>query len=290
VTDPLVLSDGRLLDVRVSGPDDGVPLVLHHGTPGSVVPVRSFATAVHERGLRFVTYSRAGYGASGRRPGRTVADIAGDVTAILDHLGADRCVTAGWSGGGPHALATGALLRDRVAAVLIIASVAPHDAQGLDFHAGAGEQNVEEDAAAEHGEASLRTYLEPEAAQLSVADAPGIVAGLSTLLPPVDRDCISDEYGEDLVAGFHEALRTGIDGWVDDDLAFVKPWGFAVDSIAVPVSVWQGGEDLMVPYAHGEWLAAHIPGARAHLLPGEGHLSLGLGASGAMLDELVAAL
>lgn len=290
MTDPLVLSDGRLLDVRVSGPDDGVPLVFHHGTPGSVVPVRSFTTAVHERGLRFVTYSRAGYGASGRRPGRTVADIAGDVTAILDHLGADRCVTAGWSGGGPHALATGALLRDRVAAVLSIASVAPHDAQGLDFHAGAGEQNVEEDAAAEHGEASLRTYLEPEAAQLSVADAAGIVAGLSTLLPPVDRDCISDEYGEDLVAGFHEALRTGIDGWVDDDLAFVKPWGFAVDSIAVPVSVWQGGEDLMVPYAHGEWLAAHIPGARAHLLPGEGHLSLGLGASGAMLDELVAAL
>lgn len=290
MTESLRLPDGRNLDVDVSGPAGGTPLVFHHGTPGSVVPIRAFARAVHARGLRLVTYSRAGYGGSTRRPGRNVAAVAGDVEAILDHLNADRCVTAGWSGGGPHALAAGALLPGRVAGVLSIASVAPYDAEGLDFDAGAGEQNVEENAAALRGEAVLRPYLAKEAAGLADADVDGLVAGMSTLLPPVDRAVLTDEYGEDMATGFHEALRTGVDGWLDDDLAFVAPWGFALDSIAVPVSLWQGSEDLMVPYAHGEWLAAHVPGARAHLLPGEGHLSIGLGSTEAMLDELTAAL
>ncbi|BCJ37411.1 alpha/beta hydrolase [Actinocatenispora thailandica] len=290
MTEPWRLPDGRTLDVDVTGPADGVPLVFHHGTPGSAVPVRAFARAVHDRGLRLVTYSRAGYGGSTRRAGRNVADIAGDVAAILDRLGAERCVTAGWSGGGPHALATGALLADRVAGVLSIASVAPYDAEGLDFDAGAGEQNVEENDAALRGESALRPYLEAEAADLADADADGLIAGMSTLLPPVDRAVLTDEYGEDLAAGFREGMRSGVDGWVDDDLAFVTPWGFALESITVPVSVWQGSEDLMVPFAHGEWLAAHVPGARAHLLSGEGHLSIGLGFTAAMLDELTATL
>ncbi|BCJ28433.1 alpha/beta fold hydrolase [Actinocatenispora sera] len=290
MTESWRLPDGRILDVDVSGPAGGTPLVFHHGTPGSVLPIRALARAVHDRGLRLVTYSRAGYGGSTRRPGRTVADVAGDVEAILDHLGAERCVTAGWSGGGPHALATGALLPGRVAGVLSIASVAPYDAEGLDFDAGAGEQNIEENAAALRGEAVLRPYLEREAAGLADADVAGLIAGMSTLLPAVDRAVLTDEYGEDMTAGFHEALRTGIDGWLDDDLAFVTPWGFALDSISVPVSVWQGSEDLMVPYAHGEWLAAHVPGVRAHLVSGEGHLSIGLGATDAMLDELTAML
>ena len=91
-------------------------------------------------------------------------------------------------------------------------------------------------------------------------------------------------------AGFSEALRNGVDGWVDDDLAFVKPWGFALDDIAVPAFVWQGSDDLMVPFAHGQWLAAHIPGAVAHLEQGEGHLSISVGAADRMLKELASAL
>src|SRR4051812_28559453 len=96
------LPDGRLLDVDVTGPDEGFPLVFLHGTPGSRTQFRSMQRATSERGLRLVTFSRAGYGASTRRPGRSIADDTDDVTAVLDHLGADRCLVAGWSGGGPH--------------------------------------------------------------------------------------------------------------------------------------------------------------------------------------------
>ena len=284
------LPDGRVLDITVSGPDGAVPLIFHHGTPGSVVPFRAMTRSAHERGLRLVTYSRAGYGASSRHPGRTVIDVADDVAAILDHLDADRCLTAGWSGGGPHALATGARLGARVAGVLVIAGIAPYGAAGLDFLAGMGAQNIEEFGLAVQGERQLRPYLEAAAIELRTADAAVIVKEMATLLPAVDVAVITDEYGQDLVANFAESLRTGVDGWLDDDLAFVEPWGFDLDDLAVPTFVWQGSADLMVPFAHGQWLAGHVPSATAHLETGKGICPSGVGALDRMLDELAATL
>jgi pimeloyl-ACP methyl ester carboxylesterase len=284
----LTTPDGRQLDVRVSGPDGGTPLVFHHGTPGAVPQLRALQRAAHERGLRLVTYSRPGYGASTRHPGRTVADAAADVAVILDHLGAARCLTAGWSGGGPHALATAALLPGRVRAALVIAGVAPYGAAGLDFMAGMGEANVEEFGLALRGEAALRPFLDAEATQLRNADARALREGLATLLPEADRAVLTGEYAEDMAENFTEALRPGVDGWLDDDLCFTGPWGFDLARIAVPTHLWQGTADLMVPHAHGAWLAAHIPGVTAHLQEGEGHLSIALGALNRMLDDLSA--
>lgn len=286
----LDLPDGRSLDVRVSGPEDRTPLVFHHGTPGAVTPFRAFERAAHAHGLRYVSYSRAGYGTSSRHPGRSVADVAGDMLALLDHLGAERCVTAGWSGGGPHALATAAALPDRVAGVTVIAGVAPYDAAGLDFLAGMGEQNVEEFGRSVAGEADLRPLLDAEAAQLRGADAPGIIAAMSTLLPEVDRSALSDEFGEDLQASFTEAVRHGVDGWVDDDLAFTRPWCVDLGALATPAFLWQGELDLMVPFEHGRWLAAHVPGVVAHLEPGQGHLSVAVGQAGEIMGELAGTL
>jgi pimeloyl-ACP methyl ester carboxylesterase len=285
----ITLPDGRSLDIVDAG-GDGPVLLLHHGTPGSGRPVRAMQRAAENAGLRLVTYSRAGYGGSSRKAGRSVADVAADMEALLDALGAERCVTVGWSGGGPHALAMGALLAERTAGVVSIAGVAPYGARGIDFMAGMGEQNVVEFSAALAGEETLRPSLEADAEQLTDIDAAGIIEGMATLLPQVDRDHLTDEFGEDLAANFNEGLRNGVDGWVDDDLAFTRPWGFDLSSITVPVAIWQGTEDLMVPYAHGQWLATQVPGVRAHLLEGEGHLSVAVGALDAMFAELRATL
>jgi pimeloyl-ACP methyl ester carboxylesterase len=285
----ITLPDGRSLDIVDAG-GDGPVLLLHHGTPGSGRPVRAMQRAAENAGLRLVTYSRAGYGGSSRKAGRSVADVAADMEALLDALGAERCVTVGWSGGGPHALAMGALLPERTAGVVSIAGIAPYGARGIDFMAGMGEQNVVEFNASLAGEETLRPSLEADAEQLADTDAAGMIEGMATLLPQVDRDHLTDEFGEDLAANFKEGLRNGVDGWVDDDLAFTGPWGFDLASITVPVAIWQGSEDLMVPYAHGQWLATQVPGVRAHLLEGEGHLSVAVGALDAMFAELKATL
>lgn len=284
--DHVRLPDGRRLDLRVSGPAGGFPLVFHHGTPGAATPIRALERAVHARGLRLVTTSRPGYGDSSPQPGRRVVDVAADTAAVLAAIGADRCLIAGWSGGGPHALACGARLGAAVA-VLVIAGVAPNEAEGLDWTAGMGEENVAEFSAAVQGEDQLRSYLLQAREQLKDATAAGIVASLDTLLPDVDRAVLTGEFGEDLVAGFREAMRTGVEGWLEDDIAFTSPWGFGLGEISVPAMIWQGSADLMVPFSHGQWLASRLPDASAHLEEGEGHLSVGLGALDRMLDELV---
>jgi pimeloyl-ACP methyl ester carboxylesterase len=217
-----------------------------------------------------------------------VVDVAADTATVLAAIGADRCLIAGWSGGGPHALACGARL-GATAAVLVIAGVAPYGAEGLDWMAGMGEENIVEFSAALDGEDRLRPYLLSAREQLKAATAAEIVASLDTLLPDVDRAVLTGEFGEDLVANFHEAMRTGVEGWFEDDMAFARPWGFELAEISVPTMIWQGSADLMVPFAHGQWLASRLPGASAHLEEGEGHLSVGLGALDRMLDELVSA-
>jgi pimeloyl-ACP methyl ester carboxylesterase len=282
--------DGRIIDITVSGPENGTPLIFHHGTPGAVTQVRVLQRAAHARGLRLVTFSRAGYGSSTRRPGRAVVDAAADVQALLDHLGISRCLVAGWSGGGPHALATAARLPDRVAGVLTLASVMPCDLPDLDFMAGMGELNIEEFSLAVAGESALRPNLEKQAPELRSANAAGLHAALSSILSDVDRGLLTHELAEDTAASFAEGLRLSVDGWVDDDLAFVKPWGFSLNEISVPAFVWQGGQDLMVPPAHGEWLAAHIPDAVTHLEPSQGHLLVSTGPIDHALDELVGIL
>jgi pimeloyl-ACP methyl ester carboxylesterase len=283
------LKDGRQLDIQDAG-GDGELLLFHHGTPGSVIPIPQMVEAAGRAGLRMVTYSRAGYGASSRHPGRSVSDVVTDMEQVLDHLEVDRCVTAGWSGGGPHALAMAALLPARTAGALAVASVAPFEAEGLDFLGGMGHDNVAEFSRSIEGEAALLTFLEAQLPALREADGPELVELFDTLLPDVDRAMLTDEFGEAIAANMREAVRPGAHGWLDDDLAFVRPWGFDVAAIAVPTLLWQGTEDRMVPYAHGVWLADHVSGVTAHLLKGEGHLSVGVGALDEMFTDLAATL
>jgi pimeloyl-ACP methyl ester carboxylesterase len=284
----LGLSDGRSLALEVSGPDGAIPLVVHHGTPGERSQYPPFAEAAAAQGLRYVSYSRPGYGGSSRQPGRAVADCAADTAAILAHLGADRCYTAGASGGGPHALACAALLADRVLACATVAGIGPFGAGGLDFLEGMGRENHAEFGAALTGPAALQAYLEREAASLAEITGEQVAVAFGDLVSAVDVAALTGDFADFVAASFRQALANGIWGWLDDDLAFTRPWGFDLASINVPVVVWQGGQDRMVPFAHGQWLAAHLPSARAMLIPAEGHLSIKVAKFGEIVGELVA--
>ena len=283
------LGDGRWLEAVVRGAEEGTLRVFHHGSPSAAQPFEPFHRAAADRSIVLVFYSRPGFGESSRHEGRTVASAAADAAALADHLGHETFLTAGWSGGGPHALACAALLPDRVRAAATIAGVAPYDAEGLDWTAGIGEDNrIEYPLAARDPEALLE-WMEPHAQAMATIEADGIVAEMRSLMSGVDAAQVTGEFGQNLAASFRSAFRHGPWGWYDDDLAFVRHWGFDPSEIRVPVSIWQGRQDLMVPIAHGEWLAAHIPGARVHLRPEHGHLSLGIGAFGEILDELLEA-
>lgn len=279
--------DGRDLEVLSAGPDDGRCFLWHSGTPSSARIFPPSLAAVAERGLRYVTFSRAGYSTSTPKPGRSVGDVAQDVITILDALGYDFFLCAGQSGGGPHALACAALLPDRVLATATVASVAPWPAEGLDWLAGMGPENVVEFEASMKGPETLTPILDSEAEHLRVVEADEVAAALGGLVSDVDKRALSGTYADHMAGSFHRAFSVSTAGWRDDDIAFVHPWGFDLASIRTPVAIWQGGEDRMVPMPHGAWLAAHIPGAEQHLLPEEGHLSLAGNRFGDILDGLL---
>lgn len=278
-------ADGRRLAALAAGPRDGMPLVFHHGTPAGLVPLQPLIEAAAARGLRTVMYARPGYGGSTALPGRSVADAAGDVAAILAELRAPAFMTVGWSGGGPHALACAGLLRGRCLAAASVAGVAPAGASGLDWLAGMGAENVEEFSAARAGEESLMPYLEAQAAVLREVSAAEVAGALAGLISEADTAVLDEGFAAFLAESFRAAVSSGIAGWRDDDLAFVRDWGFPLDTIGA-AAIWQGDQDRMVPYAHGAWLASHVPGARARLRTGAGHLTFAVTGWGDILDDL----
>ena len=268
------IADGRSLTVYDAGDPNGRPLLFHHGTPSSGAPFDRHVALAREQGVRLLSYDRAGYGDSTRNPRRAVADVVSDVEAIADALELERFATWGLSGGGPHALATAAGLPDRVVAVAAAASIGPPDRPELDLTEGMGEGNVVEFALARQGEEALRPALERDFAGLGELDVTGLIDVMRPFLSDTDAAVLDGELGRYLLESFRRSVSRSVDGWVDDDLAFIRPWGFQLESIRVPALVVQGRQDLMVPWAHGEWLARNLPSAESWLREDEGHLTL----------------
>lgn len=267
--------DGRTIEALVGGDPDGVGVLYHGGSPSAVASYQPMDDVARDLGLRLVAYSRPGYGASTPRPAAgTYADDVTESTVLLDHLGIGEFLTFGWSGGGPRALACAALLPDRCRAAATVAGVAPYDGAGLDWFDGMAEENHAEYHAAEQGAEAYTAYLEEHFMPVLHATATDLAEAMGGLVTPVDQAVMTGDFTDWMARTFHRAGAQGVVGVRDDGLAAVRPWGFDLDGIEVPVAVWQGRQDAMVPFAHGEWLAAHVRGAEPHLFDDEGHLSL----------------
>jgi pimeloyl-ACP methyl ester carboxylesterase len=265
-------SGGRTLTFVQRGASDGVPVIVCHGTPGSRL-TRHHDAGMYERyGVRMVAYDRPGYGRSDPKPRRSVADAAGDIEAIADELGFERFAVVGGSGGAPHALACGALLENRVLRVGALVTPAPSDTDDFDFLAGQADLNVKEFGAALEGREAIDAFLQPYAEELG-HEPEKVVEQIAAELPEVDKAILArPEFRAIMVESFVEAIRQGVRGWADDDLAFTKPWGFELEDVTADVRLWQGELDVLAPRAHGEYVAGRLPNARFELLEGGGHL------------------
>ncbi|NUR50609.1 MAG: alpha/beta hydrolase [Hamadaea sp.] len=256
----VITTDGRMLAVEEYGVPSGMPVVYLHGTPMSRLARHPDDQIFADLGIRLITYDRPGFGRSTALPGRIVADAAEDVVTIADTLGLGRFAVFGVSGGGPHALATAAAYPHRISRVATLASLAPCDAEGLDWTAGMTDGNRASAAAARSGRDELTAHLTRAA---------------ETPLPFPDRDLAvlsRPEIAAMVQPAMAEALAPGLAGWVDDVLAlYGLPWGFAPRTVRVPTLLWHGELDELVPVAHSRWLADRIPDATLVTHPDSSH-------------------
>ncbi len=243
-----------------SGHDERLVVFWHHGTPNVGAPPGPLFAESERLGVRWVSYDRPGYGGSSPLPDRDVASVVDDVTTIIDALEIDRLATMGHSGGGPRALATAALLPDRVRAAVSISGLAPYDATGLDWYAGMADGSAAGLRAAAGGRATKERY-----------EASGDEGDIGFI--DADEAALGGEW-----AWFLDVVRPGMASGpvplIDDDLSAVNPWGFDPATITAPTLLVHGGRDAMVPSAHSEWLARQIPSAELWVEPDEGHVSV----------------
>lgn len=266
----ITLKDGRALEYFDNGIDSNKAVLFLHGTPSDGTLWQDWLTALTS--VRAIATSRAGYGLSDRHKGRSVADDLSDQQAVLDHFHIDSFVAIGWSGGGPHALN---MSRDkRCKAVFTLAGVGEWGNADLDFLDGMGPENHDEFGAALKGEAEITEWMNQNAGAMKEVTGPDLIAALGGLIGEADKRALTPEVAEHDAAVFRRSLSVSFDGWIDDDLAFIEPFGFALNAIDKPVTIWQGDDDFMVPQAHSKWLAKKIPGSDLRFVPGHGHISL----------------
>jgi len=266
--------DGRKLSVDIAGDPEGTPVFLLHGTPGGRNGPRPRGIVLYRLGICLISYDRPGYPGSDRVPDRGVADAAADVKAIAEHFGIKKFSVVGRSGGGPHALACAAILRDRVICAAAIGSLAPCDAEGLDWKFGMAISNAEAYRKAEEDDLGALIAMLKEQADRVRDNSEGLIKLLWPELVGHDKEVIGSRALRRIISQVHaDALRESADGWIDDVVALSRPWNFKLSEITVPVKLWTGSDDKFSPASHTYWLAERI--SRPHLEIGKGAAHFG---------------
>ncbi|MFM7013568.1 MAG: alpha/beta fold hydrolase [Actinomycetota bacterium] len=282
------LSSGRKLEILTTDVVGEAAIVFHHGTPGSIYTWETWIKKLNSLGLSGIAYSRPGYGRSERSQGRSVSSVGRDIDEVLTEFGVKRFVSIGHSGGGPHAL--GDSQNSKCLGVLTIAGVGPYGDDELNFLEGMAQENHDEFGAALEGVEALTAWMDKYASGMASVTGKDVIESFGGLISDADKAVLTDAYAEEAAKAMAYGLSVSYFGWFDDDLAFVKDWGFKLSDVKVPVELWQGDQDLMVPHAHAYFLEKHLPNVQLKFQPGEGHMSLPVNCESDMIANAQALL
>ncbi|MDI9953922.1 alpha/beta hydrolase [Rhodococcus sp. IEGM 1305] len=260
------LRDGRLMGFAEYGDPGGFTVVNAHGGLAGRLDVAPADRSARDAGIRLLSPDRPGIGLSDPQPGRTVLDWARDVEDLANHLGVGRFGVMGWSMGGQYALAVGSRVASRVTSVAVIAGALPLTESGVFAQLPAGDRAFTR--LSQHAPLVARSCFRVMGAV--ALRAPRLFRRLGARdLGAADAAVLRSEPVRNFSLMSGEALRTA-PGMVEDYRAWMRPWGFAPEDLTVPVDVWGGSDDELVPTHWPPALARRIPGATLNIRTG-GH-------------------
>lgn len=277
------LPDGRQLGWRVWGDPDGRPLLRIQGTPGSRLSIPPLHGDWVDKRLRVIMTDRPGFGLSTRLPGRGLLDVVDDYAVLLDELDLESVAVLGISGGGPHALAFAVRHPDRVRALSVVAGVPPLTDDDVSMVPKANAISYD---LAKTGWAALHRFTEQEREVMLADPVAGLRASMVQAPPDDQRIMLEPSWQESHSTGVREALRQGGEGWTDETMAILSPWGFEPEQVKVHVAWWAGEADINCPLAAVRRYVSRLPSADLHVWEGAGHLRQYLRA-GAFLPDLI---
>ncbi|WP_303903328.1 alpha/beta fold hydrolase [Thiohalomonas denitrificans] len=273
----VMLHDGRRLAVTQFGTEAGTPVFYCHGFPGSRLEAALNAGAAYRAGIRLIAADRPGYGQSDPQHHRTLGDWGDDLNELADHYGIGRYRLFGVSGGAPFALAAAWRNGPRVAAVALASGLGPlRRPRSRSWFAPFIRSNL---PSLRYALRTLPARLLGRGPEAILEQMPLAAADQAVMARPEIKECLFASYNEGMVQG----IRGGA---LQDFYLYGHPWPFSPADIGVPVSIWHGNQDSIVPPASAAYYAGMIPGAKLHQLEDEGHFSLPVDRTDSIFSEL----
>ncbi|MEM7255111.1 MAG: alpha/beta hydrolase [Pseudomonadota bacterium] len=279
---------GRGREVSVGfaryGANDGPVVLYFHGWPGSRLQARLGHSAALSLGLQLIALDRPGYGLTGNDAGGNFADWAHLVERFCERFRLRDIRVLGISGGGPYALACGAMLPHRVSKISIGCGAPPghiltsNPALPLGFRA----------LLATHRRfpGAVRPLLGITGSALRTIPPEWLIRLWSQQLPKPDRATLAErEFRDIIAASSREAFRRGPHGAYQDAANLIADWPFDLSDIDAPVTFWYGERDSITPpaLAHRAFGRLNAP---FYVLPNEGHYSLACKYPASFLESL----
>ena len=263
------LPNGQVISFFDYG-DSQDSLFFHHATQAAGPLSRALKHAADVYRFRIIEVVRPGYGNTSSLPDRNILDFAPLNLDLADHLGIEKFGIIAYSGGGPHALASTYLSKERCVASIVVAGMASFVESDFNFYEGMDESNEREWLSSQQDLEKFKTEISHYVEQWSGYD----FEKLKSIFNSGAENHLSEDWIEAFSINSQYSLKHGPEGILEDSLAYLKPWGFSPSDIHSPVQIWAGDADVIAPTSHARWLHQKIAGSELCILEGKDHNSV----------------
>ncbi len=263
------LKDGRLLGYSESGDPHGFPIFYFHGFPGSRLQATDFHEIAHTKHCHLIGIDRPGMGLSSPNKQHTLLSWTNDIREFSDHLKIDKFSIIAHSGGLPFALACAHCIPERISHVALVSGMPPTTMPEANIGMPLGLRIVNFLARNVPGVSSLLMQM-----QRKILLKPAFFKKVLQQIPEPDRViCQDSTQMSKMILALQEAFKQGVEGAAYEFRLILKEWGFNMENIHTPISIWQGKLDKQVLVSHAEIYKRKLPNATLHLFDNEAHVS-----------------